>query len=174
LGRRIVPRTYRYVGPKDLLVLAASDVARCQPRDGAELLAWLREQGLAAPVTLTYVVTLDGALRVSPRHAEHVACARGESVLAAGEIALGVLQGRLHVRTVTNQSTGYCPEPSCFPEVASALRRVGLEPPTEIAHEFVFRRCKSCEAIAIVKDDDYECASCGAELPRTWNLDESS
>lgn len=167
-----MPRIYRYVGPKDLLALAASDVARCQPRDGAELLAWLQEQGLAAHVTLTYVVTLDGALRVSPRHAEHVACARGESVLAAGEIELELLQGRLHVRSVTNQSTGYCPEPGCVLQVASALTRVGLESPGELAHEFVFRRCESCDTIAIVKENDFECAACGADLPRGWNFDE--
>src|SRR5262245_23022877 len=104
--------------------LAASDIARCEPRDVAELRSWLRDQALTAPVTLTYVVTADGALRVSPRHAEHVACARGESVLAAGEITLGVAQDRLHVQGVTNQSTGYCPEASCFPEIASALKRL--------------------------------------------------
>jgi hypothetical protein len=167
----VMQRAYRYVGPKDLMSLATSDIARCEPRDPAELLRWLREQGLTAPMTLTYVVTADGALRVSPRNAEHVACARGESVVAAGELTLGVVQDHLHVQGVTNQSTGYCPEASCFLEVASALKRLGLEPPTELTHEFIFRRCTSCQTIAIVKEDDFECASCGAELPRSWNLD---
>ncbi len=170
--RKKVNRLYTYVGPRELLELASSDVARCEPGDVIELRAWLAAQGLAPPVTLTFVVTGGGALRVAPRQAEHVACARGEAVRAAGELELAISGKLLEVLGVTNQSTGYCPEPSCFEEVRDALAKVGLTPPPTFAHAFDFRRCPACRTIAVVKDADFECAACGSSLPRDWNLDE--
>jgi hypothetical protein len=49
------------------------------------LTAWLTSRGaseIAEP--LTFVVTLDGYLRLAPRRSEHVDCAAGQDVLAAG------------------------------------------------------------------------------------------
>jgi uncharacterized Zn finger protein (UPF0148 family) len=34
----------------------------------------------------------------------------------------------------------------------------------------VFRRCGACGERNLVKDGDFACAICGAELPRTWNF----
>lgn len=164
-------RTFRYVGPRNLLQLAQSDVARCEPKDAPELSSWIRAQRLSSPVTLTFVVTSQGRLRVSPRHAEHVACARGEPVRAAGEIEIHLLSSGIEVLSVTNQSTGYCPEASCFSEVAAALLQVGLTTPTAFAFEFVFRRCPTCQGINIVKDNELEC-TCGSGLPERWNFEE--
>jgi hypothetical protein len=165
-------RTYQYVGPRNLLELANADVARCEPRNPADLLNWLSTHSLSPPVTLTFVVTVQGQLRVSPRHAEHVACARAEPVRAAGELELGLSAGLPSVLGITNQSTGYCPEPACFPEVVAALGRAGFRAPGALAHEFLFRRCPKCRGISIVKEDEFECASCGGALPETWNFDE--
>lgn len=126
-----MPRPYRYVGPRDLLQLATSPVARCQPQNASALRRWVVEQGSSWPVILTFVVTQNGSLRISPRHAEHVACA----------------------------------------EIAAALERIGLEPPSGLAHAFAFRRCPGCHSIVVVKEDAFECAGCGSELPQAWNLE---
>ena len=163
-------RPYKYVGPRRLADLAMSDIERAEPKSEAEFALWLSANYNEAAVTLTYVVTRGGALRVSDRHSEHVACARGEAVLGAGELSLLVDGDAVEVESVTNQSTGYCPEPDCFPEVAAALAGAGLVPPAGFSHEFLFRRCTSCLGINLVKDGDFECATCGVELPRRWNF----
>jgi hypothetical protein len=111
----------------------------------------------------TYVVDEDETLLVAPRRSEHVACAGGEPVLAAGEITF---EGAVVV-AVTNQSTGYRPDPSCWPAVASALDRAGLRHPDGFTDEFRFRRCEACGQLNIVKDDHFVCAICDADLPTT-------
>ena len=165
-------RSYTYVGPRRLAELATSDIPRAEPRSITELLSWLRAHAPSAAVTLTYVVTQRGVLRLSDRHSEHVACARGEPVLAAGEISLRVDGDDLELEAITNQSTGYCPEPSCFSAVAAALNRLGLQPPDAFSHSFVFRRCTSCQGITLVKDGDFECPVCAIPLPEHWNFDD--
>ncbi len=109
----------------------------------------------------TYVVDLDGVLRIAPRRSEHVSCAGGRPVLAAGEIAFG--DGR--VAEVTNQSTGYCPGPESWPAVAGALDRAGIGRPDGFTHVFVFRRCPSCAELNVVKDGHFVCVFCDADLP---------
>ena len=117
--------------------------------------------------TFTFVVTTDGVLRVAPRHSEHVVCAAGGEVLSAGEIR--VERGR--VLSVSNQSTGYCPEPESWPAVASALERAGIEHAGAFTDEMIFRKCPECGQRNIVKDGDFACAVCGAALPAKWNFE---
>jgi hypothetical protein len=74
------------------------------------------------------------------------------------------------VTWVTNQSTGYCPEPDSWPAVQAALARAGIPAPEAFSQELTFRRCPSCASINIVKDGDFECGACGASLPEKWNL----
>ncbi len=172
------PRTapkggYAYVGPERLRGLALEEFERFEPEGpgaAAALAAWMRRLGLGDWATVTYVVTLEGRLRVSERFCEHVACAQGRDVLAAGELSLVVDKGRAEVESVTNQSTGYCPEPRCFGAVAAALEAAGLEAPEGFEHAFVFRRCEACGGISIVKEGVFECAECGASLPQAWNF----
>lgn len=95
-----------------------------------------------------------------------MACAGGQDVLAAGEVVLTADS----VLSVTNQSTGYCPEPECWPVMASALARAGLRRPPTWTAAFVFRRC-TCGQINLVKDDWYVCAVYDAALPAGWNLE---
>jgi hypothetical protein len=72
--------------------------------------------------------------------------------------------------SVTNQSTGYCPEPESWFAVKSALDRARIEAPAGFSQEFLFRRCLYCGAVNIIKDDLFECAVCTCVLPADWNL----
>jgi hypothetical protein len=72
---------------------------------------------------------------------------------------------------VTNQSTGYCPEPESWPAVAAALDRIPLPHPGGFTPSFIFRRCPACVQLNVVKEGDFTCAVCGADLPLRWNLD---
>ncbi len=119
----------------------------------------------------TYVVDGRGVLRLAPRRSEHVACAAGLEVLAAGEIGFARDGAGWTVSEVSNQSTGYCPDLDCWPAVASALDGAGIGRPDGFTHAFVFRRCEQCSQHNVVRDGDFICALCGGELPELWNVD---
>ena len=168
-----MPKLYRYIGPADLAKHANSNSARIQVVDNAWTAEWLSKQpDLASDNTLrvTFVVLPDG-LWIADRHSEHVACARGAPVYSAGEMtfALDRRGSSVEVVYVTNQSTGYCPEPESWPAVAGALDAAGIGHPGMFSAEMIFRRCPKCEATNIVKDGWFACAMCGAELPAKWN-----
>lgn len=169
-GRAVVKaRGYRYVGPAELCDQVAGDAVAVDAP--ASLDAWLagRDRGeLLEP--FTFVVALDGTLRLAPRRSEHVALAAGREVLAAGEIAFAPTETGWRVTTVTNQSTGYCPDPDCWPAVAAALNQVGVPHPGAFTDEVIFRRCRTCGERNIVRDDDYTCALCDSALPTQWNF----
>lgn len=74
------------------------------------------------------------------------------------------------VTQISNQSTGYCPEPTSWATVAPALDRAGLPVPDDFTDVFGFRRCPDCGQINIVKDDHYACGVCGSRLPARWNI----
>lgn len=157
------PRRYAYVGPEAIRERHAGDAPGTPIRSAAEL-----ARLTTSTIVLTYVVTLDGVLRVADRRSEHVACAGGGPVLAAGELTA------THAGAVieaSNQSTGYCPEPSCWTALRDALERAGIEHPGQLTREFVFRRCPACHERNLVKDGWFECSLCGAELPERWNFD---
>jgi hypothetical protein len=134
----------------------------------ADLRRWIAGQD--EKLIATFVIDIDGVLRLADRRSEHVACAEGDPVLAAGEIAFSIVGGRVEIAWITNQSTGYCPEPTCWPAVAAALRRTEIDPPGGFSRAFEFRRCAHCDSITIVKDDVYRCELCRADLPEKWNL----
>jgi hypothetical protein len=136
---------------------------------------WVQDTGQALEgeghVTATFVVAEDGWLWLADRRSEHVVCARGEPVLSAGEITFAIDREAVRVVEVSNQSTGYCPEPESWPAVAAALERAGLVTPAGFSLALLFRRCTRCGARNIVKDGCFECCVCGAELPREWNFE---
>ena len=119
----------------------------------------------------TFVVDVAGVLRLAPRRSEHVACAGGGEVLAAGEIVFARTNAGITVREASNQSTGYCPEPESFESLAAALDRIGIARPDRYSDACTFRRCASCRQINLVKERWFECSCCGADLPREWNFD---
>ncbi|MEU0371482.1 hypothetical protein ABZ070_14690 [Streptomyces sp. NPDC006283] len=84
---------------------------------------------------------------------------------AAGEVAFRRVAGRWEVAEVSNQSTGYCPDPECRPSVAAALDRAGVARPDRFTHEIVFRRCTGCDELNIVREGDFVCVFCDADLP---------
>ena len=77
----------------------------------------------------------------------------------------------VEVAEITNQSTGYCPEPESWPAVAAALDDAGIDHAGGFTVSIQFRRCVGCGQRNLVKDEVYSCQSCGAELPRAWNFD---
>jgi hypothetical protein len=168
-------RPYGYVGPPKLREQRTS-VDAVGVDTTATLARWLagRDRGeLAEP--FTFVVALDGGLRLAPRRSEHIALAGGHDVLAAGEItfAASAPAPGWRVAAVTNQSTGYCPDPDCWPAVAAALDRIGVpRPDDDFTEKVIFRRCPACGERNIVRDDDFTCALCDTTLPTHWNFDQ--
>ncbi|WP_030716262.1 hypothetical protein [Streptomyces sp. NRRL F-2580] len=168
-------RGYRYVGPAELRALVRPGNEGRRIRSAADFHDWASAPTpteLAEP--FTFVVDTAGVLRLAPRRSEHVACADGLPVLSAGEIGFRRESGRWAVREVSNQSTGYCPDPGSWPAVADALDAVGLAHPPGFTHEVVFRRCPACRELNIVREEDFVCVFCDGALPRQWNVDDDA
>ena len=165
------PRRYSYVGPPDI-----HDAAMLSPPGSLiqsldDLSAWLTAQSsdaeLDGSLIATFVVDTDGVLRLAPRRSEHIACASGGLVLSAGEITFST-DG--NITEVSNQSTGFCPEPESWTSVADALDRIPVDRPDDFALCVVFRLCPKCNERNIVKDGLFVCDLCGADLPADWNF----
>jgi hypothetical protein len=157
-------RRYSYVGPNEIRDRVAGSVPGQEIRSAADLARLIRGE------PMTFVVDAQGTLRVADRRSEHVACAGGGDVLSAGELAAVSDQGTVRVAEISNQSTGYCPEPESWPAVAKALDEAGITHPGCFTYEATFRRCLRCGERNLVKDGWFECAVCGADLPRNWNF----
>ena len=172
-------RTYPYTGPADLADGTGPGGRGCAVASAADFEAWAAGRAPGEwDEPFTYVVGTDGLLRLAPRRSEHVACAGGASVLAAGEMAFGRTGsggGRWAVTEVSNLSTGYCPDLYSWQAVGEALDRAGFERrdrPDDFTHPIVFRRCVSCRERNVVRDDFFVCAVCGADLPAVWNVND--
>lgn len=166
-------RRYRYVGPADLRdqVIAVDTVTA---GTSAALAGWLAGRELGECVEpLTFVVLVDGVLRLAPRRSEHVALAGGREVLAAGEVTFVPAGSGWRVAEVTNQSTGYCPEPESWPAVGRALDGIGVPHPGDFTDKVIFRCCPACGERNIVRDNDFACALCDGALPVQWNFTSS-
>jgi hypothetical protein len=167
-------KVYRYVGPPEIMakvperpvgtpILCPADVAQWAATSGQVL---RRGELLAA----TYVVDPPERFLIADRHSEHVACAAGGEVLAAGEVFFDLTGPQVSVVQITNQSTGYCPEPDSWGVVDRALRTIGLPHPAGFTMICIFRRCPACGTRNIVKDGWYYCDVCGQALPKVWNF----
>lgn len=155
-------RTYRYIGPADLMTTV---------RGGALIDSQAALAGWLAPrpdrdEPFTFVISASGHLLLAPRRSEHVACAGGSPVLSAGEITFDDGQAV----AITNQSTGYCPDVSSWSAVAQALDLAGIPHPGRFTSEIVFRRCTTCSEVNIVRENHFVCVFCDAGLPATWNV----
>jgi hypothetical protein len=169
-----LPRQYVYVGPSDIKSRVARHQGGTRIDSAADLLAWVRESGqLTGPdglVGATFVIEAGGNLLVADRHSEHVGCARGGAVLSAGEMFFGTTDDRVEVVEVSNQSTGFCPEPESWPAVATSLDRIGIPHPGRFTTEIVFRRCEGCGERNVVREGWFVCGTCGTTLPAGWNF----
>lgn len=166
------PRQYQYVGPGDIRKTALASSPPGTPICSVgDLTSWFA----ACPCTpepdgsliATFTVNLDCVLLLAPRRSEHVACAGGEPVLSAGEITFSP-DG--DVSEITNQSTGFCPEPESWLSVATALDAIPVDRPSDFTTRVVFRLCPGCNERNIVKDSWFVCDLCGVDLPQHWNF----
>ncbi|WP_406264059.1 hypothetical protein OH779_13285 [Actinacidiphila glaucinigra] len=160
---------FTYVGPADIRAAVVRPGATGRAvRSPDDLREWLDGTGPAErEEPFTYVVDLTGTLLLAPRRSEHVACAGGGPVLAAGEITFAAGEdGGWEVTEVSNQSTGYCPDPEAsWPALAEALDHAGLARPRWFTQAVVFRHCPRCGERNLVKDGDFTCALCESPLP---------
>lgn len=167
-------RRYSYVGPPELRRAVVDGCGGRVVRSAADLDDASGRVGGAASEyggePFTYVVALDGLLRLAPRRSEHVACADGQDVLGAGEISFRRTPCGARVQEVSNQSTGYCPDPDSWPAVAAALDRAGIGRPDGFTHALVFRRCEGCGEHNVVREEVFVCVFCDADLPQAWNM----
>ena len=167
-------RIYPYVGPPSIAARVADRPAGFPVQSSQDVRRWIRGTGQTVnpegQVIATFVVDESGVLRIADRRNEHVACAGGKPVLSAGEITFSVTPKQVTAEWVTNQSTGYCPEPESWPAVEKALAPAGIPAPLRFSQEFAFRKCVHCGEINIVKDDYFVCAICSEALPMEWNV----
>ena len=165
-------RQYQYVGPADIRDSAlASSPGGTPIRCLDDLSAWIASCSTDAEsdgsLIATFTVDVDGTLLLAPRRSEHVACAIGGPVYSAGEITFS---SDGDVSEITNQSTGFCPEPESWPAVASALDAIPVDRPDDFTIHVVFRLCPGCNERNIVKDSWFVCDLCGVDLPEKWNF----
>lgn len=163
-------RRYGYVGPEDVRRAVAPGAGGRVIRCAADLHTWTQAEAGTDGEPFTYVVGLDALLRLAPRRSEHVACAGGADVLGAGEISFRHTPHGPHVDEISNQSTGYCPDPACWPAVATALDRAGIGRPDGFTHALVFRRCELCGENNVVREEVFVCVFCDSDLPLAWNV----
>jgi len=167
-------RRYRYVGSGDLASLLARLSRREQIEKREDVLRWLRPDGRMLPykvtITATYIIDTEGKLWLADQRSEHVACALGQDVLAAGEITVCAEGEHVYVLAVSNQSTGYCPKPESWWAIGEALDHLEVPHPSSFTSVFIVRHCDACGMTNIVKDGRYECAVCGSTLSREWNF----
>lgn len=154
-------RVHRYAGPEEIARRALEQPVGTIVRSASELAQATRTHG----GTSTYVVGFDGLLRVAPRESEHVACAGAPFALTAGELVME--RGRFV--SASNLSTGFCPDETSFPALGRALS--GIASPEAFEPTFVLRRCEACGARCVVKEEVFECAECGADLPKAYNFE---
>jgi hypothetical protein len=120
-------------------------------------------------VPATFIVDIAEQLWIADRHSEHVACANGQDVLAAGEMIFERNATQILVSDVTNQSTGYCPEPGCWEVIARVLDLLEISRPECLTVAFEFRRCNQCGTTNLIKENIFECAVCTSPLSQVWN-----
>lgn len=164
-------KLYRYVGPEDIRTRATAASRGVRIESAGDLVDWMlrtdqrpNREGL---VPITFVVDEQGSLHVADRGSEHIACSGGAPVLSAGEMFFGVVSRSVEAAEITNQSTGFCPEPESWPAVAAALDKAGIRHPGRFTQEVVFRLCLACGQRNIVQG-----GVCGKDLPARWNFDE--
>ncbi len=168
-----IDRLYAYAGSDHLLPLDAYSTERTQVEKPDDVCIWVHHaerQSKRKPVIAAFIIDAAGSLWIADRQSEHVACARGTDVLSAGEMTFAVSGSSVEVIAVTNQSTGYCPEPESWPAVAAALDRAQIVHPNQFTQAFTFRLCKKCGQSNIIKDNDFTCGVCVAELDKEWNF----
>lgn len=167
-------RIYPYVGSSEIVRNLPNQSHRVQVTKSDDVMAWINSTNQQPEYDdlyfVTFIVDLDGDLWINDRRSEHVLCAKGDPVLSAGEIGFSIENDSLAVVEITNQSTGYCPEPESWDVVHNALKRANISHPDDFTNRIIFRLCKACNTKNIIKDDWYVCAVCDEPLSNLWNF----
>jgi len=169
-----MPRLYPYVGSESIRRAIPKTSHRLHVTNIEGLLRWLldthqpRERD--GTVVVTFIIDAAGELWINDRRSEHVLCADGGDVLSAGEMTFAIQRASIEVVGVSNQSTGYCPEPESWPAVDRVLTALAIPHPENFTMICIFRRCETCQTLNLVKDDWFECAVCQSPLSTAWNL----
>jgi hypothetical protein len=116
--RWAVTRLYSYIGAEDIRRRAAGVPAGIKVGSARDLENWIEQPNREGLIVVTFVVNEQGNLLVADRRSEHISCSGGHPVLSAGEMFFRVTDSDLEVVEVSNQSTGFCPEPESWPAVA--------------------------------------------------------
>lgn len=165
---------YRYQGPQTIAHAVTGHPEGYLIQSIGDVEHWVRQteqptnsRGL---IEATFVINQQGKLCLADRHSEHVACAGGKAVRSAGEMFLARRKDGWEVQDISNQSTGYCPEPASWSEVAATLDQIPLPHPGTFTQVYLFRRCPGCQQLNLIKEQVFVCALCDSELPQEWNL----
>ena len=166
-------RSFPYVGPEAILD-AVCETRRWKIECPEDLRKHFAQNAGQADkyglVAATYVVSEDLVLYLADRRSEHVACARGLPVAAAGEIFIELHHASIAIARISNQSTGYCPSLDSWNAIAGVLLQLGVETPGGFDPACEFRRCDACKNIQIVKDGVFDCIFCATPLSADWNV----
>jgi hypothetical protein len=108
-------RLYRYQGPPAIADAVGGHPEGSRIRSPTDLERWMHDTAQQADPTgliaATFVVDAEDVLCLADRRSEHLACAGGKAVRTAAEMCFARDMTGWQVREVSNQSTGYCPEP---------------------------------------------------------------
>ena len=167
-------RIYSYVGPAEIIQNLPKKSNRVQVASSRSILDWISNTDQKSEYDdlfmATFIVDTEGTMWINDRRSEHVLCANGKDVLSAGEIGFEITDMSVEVIEVTNQSTGYCPEPESWWAVSEALDKANIQHPSGFTLEMTFRLCKNCGTKNIVKDGWFECGVCQHPLSKDWNF----
>ncbi|MBI4852423.1 MAG: hypothetical protein HY819_11560 [Acidobacteria bacterium] len=167
-------KLYKYLGKEENRVKSKIESGRQLLTNQEDVLNWLKKNGHKIgenkEITATFIVDKEERMWIADRNSEHVLCAKGEDVLSAGEITFCLIKNKIMISGITNQSTGYCPEPDSWPCVSISLDKVGLQHPAFFTSVFLFRFCYHCSSINIIKDDWFFCSVCNSSLSEQWNF----
>jgi len=83
---------------------------------------------------LTYIVNENGKLYIGGLTEEHVEVARGDNVLAAGEINVNIDRGKWKITKINNSSNGYFPARTSFRIIHSLLDHLGFKHPGKFTY----------------------------------------
>ena len=167
-------KIYKYLGKPENKIKSQIASNREIVRKPEDVLIWLKKNKYkiseSKTITATFIINKDEEMWIADRNSEHILCAKGRDVLSAGEITFCLIRNKVIVSDITNQSTGYCPEPDSWSYVSKTLDDIGLEHPDFFTEVFQFRFCYHCSSINIVKDNWFFCAVCNASLSAQWNF----
>lgn len=130
---------YCYIGPAELNV--ELEIPRRHVTYRNQIEEWLNRREVDQ-CSVTYIVNQAEELWISDRQTEHVVCAQGKPVLAAGEIGF-LLNQTIEIEYVSNQSLGYCLPQNTWSVTQRVLDRLEIPHPGEFTLRCEFRRCEN-------------------------------